>query len=161
MIWAILGGFVVFIVIVAVIAAGRNKQLLESGKIVKRPMNFWENAEAFLTCADYETLRSAVLGTDLSDCAVTVTPDLEGRAVILFQCRHGWNAALRWQGSREGRNAFLFYFPAWKKGRYGAPYGASQMNMLATAVERLFLSLDPDTTVETRRLEIKTKTRLI
>ena len=161
MIWAILGITVVFIVIVAAAAAAHNKKLTESGKIVKRPMNFWENAEYFLTRTGYEALRRAILGTDLSDCGVTVTPDVEGQSVILFRCRHGWNAALRYQGNRDGWNAFMFYFPAWKTGRYGAPYGFNQMNMLETAMERLILAMDPDAAVETRRLQTKTKTRLI
>lgn len=160
MLWAIFAGTAVFIAIVAVIAAKKNKQLTESGKIIKRPMNFWENEELFLAAASYETVRETVLAQDLSACAVTITPDVEGRAVILFRCRHGWNAALCWLGERDGRGAFRFYFPAWKTGRYGAPYGFNQMNMLLTAIERLFLALDPDTALETRRLQTKTRSRL-
>ena len=51
--------------------------------------------------------------------------------------------------------------PAWRTSRYGAPYGVNQMNMIETRLERIFLSLDEQTQVESRRLQTKTKTRFI
>ena len=153
--------FVVFVGIVSVLSFKRNRKLMEAGKIVQRPNRFWENAEYFLTAASYEELREAILNTDFSDCGLEIRPDLDGREQILFRCRHGWNALLRWQGSREGWNVFMFHFPAWRTSRYGAPYGVNQMNMIETRLERIFLSLDEQTQVESRRLQTKTKTRFI
>ena len=152
---------VAFIGIVTVVCVKKNKQLMAAGKIVKRPMNFWENGEYFLSGVSYEELREAILNTDFSECGLSVTPDLEGQAAILFRCRHGWNALLRWKGSRDGWNVFMFHFPAWRTSRYGAPYGVNQMNMTVTLIERIFLSLDPETQVENRRLQTKTKTSII
>ncbi len=156
-----IGFFAAFVAIVSVICVKRNKKLLDSGKIVKRQMNFWENAEYFLSAAGYEQLRDAILHTDFSDCGLSVTPDLDGQAQILFRCKHGWNALLRWQGCRDGQNLFMFHFPAWRSSRYGAPYGVNQMNMIETRLERIFLNLDPDTRVESRRMQTKTKTSFI
>ncbi len=161
MTFAIIALSVGLIAIVTVICAKRNKQLLDSGKIIQRQMNFWENAEYFLCSLSYEEVREAVLAADFSECGLSVTPDLEAQAAILFRCRHGWNALLRWKGSRDGANVFMFHFPAWRTGRYGSPYGVNQMNMTETLVERIFLSMDPDTAVECRRLQTKTKTRFI
>ena len=161
MIFAIAALPVAIGVLVGVRMAKKNKALLQSGKIVARQAAFWEYAEYFLAEVSYEALRRVLLETDLRDCGVSVTPDLEGRAQILFRCRHGWNAVLRWQGSREDKNAFMLYFPAWKSSRYGAPYGLSEMNMLVTRVEQLFLDMDPDTEVQNRRLQTKTKRSFI
>ena len=153
--------FVAFVAVVSVICVKRSQQLMESGKIIRRQMNFWENAEYFLTAAPYAQLRAAVMSTDFSDCGIAVTPDLNGQAQILFRCRHGWNALLRWQGSRDGQSLYMFHFPAWRRSRYGAPYGVNQMNMAETRLERIFLNLDPETRVESRRLQVKTRTSFI
>ncbi len=150
-----------FVGIVTLVCVKRNKELMESGQIIKRPASFWESAEYFLSRVSYEQLRQAVLSTDFSACGVSIVPDLDGQASILFRCRHGWNALLRWQGSRDGQNLFMFHFPAWRTSRYGAPYGLNQMNMTETLVERILLGMDPETRVESRRLQIKTKTRFI
>lgn len=149
------------IAVTTAVCVKRNKELLASGKIIKRQMDFWEYAEYFLTDVSYEALRRVLLGTDLRDCAVSVTPEVNGQAQILFRCKHGWNAVIRWQGGRQGKNAYMFHFTAWRTGRYHIPCGLNQMNMLMTRLERLFLSMDPNTAVENRRLKVKTKTSFI
>ena len=161
MIFAIAALPVAIGVLVGVSMVKKNKALMQSGKIVARQASFWEYAEYFLAEVSYEALRRVLLETDLQDCGVSVTPDLNGRAEILFRCRHGWNAAIRWQGSREGQNAFVFNFTAWRSSRYGAPYGLSEMNMLATRLEQLFLAMDPETQVQSRRMQTKTKRSFI
>ena len=161
MILAIVAIPVVIGVLVGVSTVKKSRQLLQSGKTVARQPSFWEYAEYFLTDVSYEALRRVLLETDLQDCGVSVTPDLNGRAEILFRCRHGWNAVIRWQGSREEKNAFMIYFPAWRSSRYGTPYGFNQMNMLLTRVEQLFLAMDPDTAVQNRRMQTKTKRSFI
>lgn len=161
MILAIVAIPVVIGVLVGVSTVKKSRQLLQSGKTVARQPSFWEYAEYFLTDVSYEALRRVLLETDLRDCGVSVTPDLNGRAEILFRCRHGWNAAIRWQGSREGQNAFVFNFTAWKTMRYSIPYGLTEMNMLMTRLEQIFLAMDPDTAVQNRRLQTKTKRSFI
>ena len=51
-------------------------------------------------------------------------------------------------------------FTGWRT-RRGMPYNLISMNVFLTQTEKMLLSLDPETTVETHKMEIKTKSSII
>ena len=157
--WAVALIIVGIIVIVFVIAGKRGQKLREEGKMITRNAAFWESCEYLSTACDYQEIKDGIKRADLSGCDVSVQYDVNGSKLILFKSSHSWNAVLEWKGTaNEGRQyVYELSFPAWKTMRYGTPYGLTQMNMLMTAVEKLFLSLDYDTTVQQRRKELKTR----
>ena len=151
---------IVAIVIIGVIGGmvsyNKNKELAGDGKIIARQSRFFEEKEIFTTSATYQDLRQKITATDLSDAKVKVYVDVDGRRTILFKSTDAWNAVLEQIGEKDGKNVFQFYFPAWQTSRNGIVQTVT-MNVMATAVEKLILSLDPSTTVETHKMQIKTK----
>ena len=150
---------IAFIAIATYSKMQTNKKLFEEGKIIKRRDSFWEDAEIFTTTASYEDVREAVSKTDFSDSGVSITPDLDGDKAILFQSGGAWNAVIDCLEENGGTYTHRFYFPAWQT-RNGVPNKLETMNVIMTSVEKMFLSLDPTVTVETRRQQVKTKSKL-
>lgn len=157
----LVGVLVIIILIAAIAGAKKGKALADEGKITQRQQSFWEYAEFFTTTASYEDVREAVKNTSFEDCKADVYPDFEGNKFILFKSSHGWNAALKYTGEQDGKHTFTFYFPAWNTQRYGMPYGMMEMNVIETTIEKLFLALDAETTVTTKRLETKSKSKIL
>ena len=150
-------------VIVGVSTRKKGKQLQEEGKIIKRTDSFWESEEYLTTVSSYAEIKSGIKRADLTECRVTTEYDCNGKAMILFRCSQGWNGVLALSGkTTDGKqNVFKLYFPAWRTLRYSIPAGATEMNMFRTAIEKVFLDNDYDTTVQLRRMELKTKTDFI
>ena len=143
------------VIVVGIVVAKyfMNKRLTEEGKIVERKGTFWEEEHLFTTTATYEAVREAVGKTSFSDCKADVYPDYNGEKSILFKSIDAWNAEVEYCGEQDGKHQFKFSFLVWK---YDGTYS---MNIILTTIERLFLSLDPSTTVQTRRMQVKTKTK--
>lgn len=157
----LVGVVFVIILIAAMVGAKKGKALADEGKITQRQQSFWEYAETFTTTATYENVREAVKKTNFEDCKADVYPDFEGDKFILFKSGHGWNAALKYSGAQDDKHTFTFYFPAWNTQKYGMPYGMMEMNVIETAIEKLFLALDPGTMVTSKRLETKSKSKIL
>lgn len=153
--FGIIAVFVIIIAVVVIIGLQRGKKLAAEGKIIKRQDSFWESAEYFTTNATINSFVSKVKSTDFSDCKITIEYHNSNR-LILFKSNYAWNAAIEYQGVREGKNIFKFSFPAYRT-RRGIPYRVDTMNIMETAIEKVFLSLDPQTLVETHRMKYKTK----
>ena len=64
-----------------------------------------------------------------------------------------WTAQLYRLSGDESQVTYRFEFTKWRD----ALSNASLMNMLMTAIEKLFLELDPNTQVRTVPLDVKTK----
>ena len=147
------------VIIAAAVGVGlkRNKRLIEEGKIIKRDISFIECAEIFvLKNADFEAvlskLRESILDEKLS------WSKREGG--VVFKSGHGWTAQLTLNEQNADTYEYCFLFSAWQT-RKGMPIGAETMNMLLTSVEKAFLSIDPDTQVNSVRQKLKTKTSFL
>lgn len=136
----------------------KTKRLVNEGKIIERPMSFWESAEFFTTTATYEQVKNIIKNNNFSDSSVKVYYDVEGKQAIVFKSSHAWNAELDGLETQSDKNKFKLYFPAWRTNK-GIPYDMNSMNALVTTIEKIFLALDPATTVETRKMEVSTKTK--
>ena len=151
-------GMAVIIGIAWYFGSQRQNRLVEEGKIIKRDGNFWESSEYFtLTGVDYSKVLEAVNNTYFSDLKVTIYPNNGGKSEILFKSSYEWNAAIDFLGEEEGKFNYKFSFTAWNTYKYGVPLRADTMNMMETKVEKMFLNLDPNTSVRTQEMKLKTR----
>ena len=137
----------------------KEDELVGQGKAIHRKLGFWEEAEVFSTNTPYEAVLEAVKGTDYSEMKATVYPNVNGEQAVLWKSTHAWNAMLKYTGEKEGKQTYRFAFTGWKT-RNGGVYSPESMNMMVTSVEKMLLSLDPSTTVETHKMQLKTNSRL-
>ena len=63
------------------------------------------------------------------------------------------------QNDADGKNIWYFSFMNWKEDRYGLPEDVTEMNILVTGIEKIFLSIDPNTEVKNTPIQTKTKTK--
>lgn len=132
----------------------RYKSLMESGKITKRKGDFVEQAEDFiLSLKDPDEVARLIQELPYAEMKVSVYP-ANGNRDFQFT-GGGWSARL-YRKEDEGEKAvYTFQYLKWET-HNGLTVHADQMNMLLTAVEKMFLKLDPATQVKTRLLETKT-----
>jgi hypothetical protein len=151
-----MGVFVIIIAIVVIAAiagSAYRKKLTDSGQIVNRSAGFEQYAE-ILTIKEMpfsqvaEALRN---GYYYGKANVSVS---EAKQAAGFSGA-GWTAQLYHMNDTD-RNAYCFEFVNWQT-RNGIPYEALAMNTVLTAVEKVFLALDPNTQVSSKKLEVTKK----
>lgn len=138
----------------------RDKRLFNSGKIIYRKRKFAEEAEEFILTLTDSSLVAKKL-RKLSYQEMKVVMNSKGDQEFFFsnsRCR--WKARLFLKGSEGEKVIYCFEFLNWQVNN-GAPIGDLYMNMLLTAVEKVFLSLDPHTEVKMRLLETTTKHNIL
>lgn len=154
-------GLIIFLILIVVVilgaAAAKNKKLTSSGVIAQRDMGFWESAELFFTGCTFEEFTKAIRASEplLTQYKVALEYHPE-EEIVTFKAKGAWNALIESLGESEGKQNLRFSFAAWNQ-RNGMPNGMLSMNVTLTAVEKAILSVDPKTTVETRKLKLKTK----
>ncbi|MBP1586498.1 MAG: hypothetical protein ILP17_12465 [Lachnospiraceae bacterium] len=143
----------VIVVIAAVAGSSYRKKLIGSGQIVNRRAGFEEYAE-ILTIKEmpFSQVESALRSGNYYGKANLVTNS--AKQAIGFNGA-GWSAQLFHMNDSD-RNAYCFEFIKWQS-RNGIPYEALAMNTVLTAVEKVFLGLDPGTQVSTKKVEVTTK----
>jgi hypothetical protein len=153
-----------FIIIVVIAIFGialyynvkRTNALTESGRIVKRGGNWYENAEQFtLSGADFERVVKGIQASDLSGTGVSVSKNDQKQA--LWFTTSTWRSVLRKLENAGDKDVYEFSMLHWKE-HNGVVQTGVEMNILLTAVEKVFVSIDPATQVTTRPISVKTKT---
>lgn len=137
----------------------QQSQLTSEGKIIDRNRHFIEQAENFtLVCDNHNRVVSGVQSLAYSEMKISMTMDAQNQAFrfTYMTAMGSWNALLYRMGAPDRRMTYRFQFTNWKTSDYGV-IGEVQMNMLLTAIEKMFLSIDPNTQVQTSLLETKTK----
>lgn len=165
-----LGIVVIVAVIVAIINLYTRKKDFAEGKIMKRKHGYWEYRQIFYSSATPEQVQAYVLGVFLKSKRNFPAPDVlpgknaAGDPILVFKRPNSWTAALEMKRAPAGQNRFEFYFASWKTAdtivnitEAGKPVDEIAMNNLLTIMEKLFLSLDPSTTVESHRMELKSR----
>ena len=153
---------VIWIIIAIVIIGGgiylgvkRNQKLLSEGKIITRKSDFMESAEEFtLTAVTPEKVTEAVKALDYKDLGAGMQGSSQQQAFKFNG--YSWNAQLFLVSGDENQAVYRFEFTNWKT-HNGSVQNVVGMNKMITAVEKLFLALDPNTQVRTIPLEVKTK----
>ncbi len=134
----------------------KTRQLATNGNIIQREDLFWENTEYLYTVATYEEVLDGINRADFSACRVTTIPNYEGSKIIAFVAKGKFSAALVYHGEENGDHVYEFSVLSWKPDRLAT--AAIQMNGLLTTIEKIFLSIDPDTEAEIQINNVKTKT---
>lgn len=140
--------------------AKQNSQLTADGKIIDRGRTFMEQAEVFTLNGNSSQIAEEVRKLSYAEMKVAMTADGE-QNVFRFaydSFAGAWHAVLYQKEAPVGRLAYQFQFTDWRN-RDGYAVGYREMNMLLTAVEKMFLSVDPGTQVQTQLLDTKTKHR--
>ena len=133
------------------------KEERENGNIVKRDTAIWKEEERFFTTASYEMIRDKIKEKDTTGMKISLIPDYEGEKLIVFKGK-GFIATLTYLGENNGKNEFVFCFPA-----YLNPVGTyfPGMNYSLTVTERAFLESDSSTMTETHALQYKTERKWV
>ena len=129
----------------------------KEGRTVSRPRDFAAYSETF-------TLRH------VSDDEFTAAVKASAPHARAGESMHGNAAKLVFEGSfgaelvrteqTDEKSVYTFRFTNWKS-RYGVPNDEEEMNLLLTAVERMFVSLDPNTKVISQKEDITTKRSIL
>lgn len=155
MIWTVLlVTFVVLGVLIYFSLQAHNK-MVDEGKIISRRTNFMENAEEFtIKTVETEKITEAVKAMNYADMNTGMQGSSEQQ---LFKFSGStWTAQLRKLSDDGTHMVYSFKFTSWKT-HNGMPKDGLNMNKLTTAVEKIFLELDPEAQVRTVPMEIKTK----
>ena len=146
---------VVFIVVMTVYYTKKNKELIAEGKIIQRDGNFVETAEIFtLHNVNFSQVIDALKETNFAGSGVSLNGSVQQGAVN-FQCGNSWSGQLVALKSEADTYSYMFTFTKWQT-RSGMPQNVTSMNVALTALEKMFLRLDPNTKVESRRNKVKT-----
>lgn len=134
----------------------RNRKLRSAGKIVNRKRKYVEEAQEFiLVLADLSIVAKKL--QELSYQEMKVAVNSGDNHSFHFSCaRYNWDARLYIKGNEGDKTIYCFEFLNWQQNG-SIPIGELYMNLLLTAIEKMFLSIDPDTQVQTRLLEVKTR----
>ena len=148
MIWIVLLIVAAVMGVVIYFAMKSHNKMVADGKIISRRTNFMESAEEFTLSAVYPAqVTEAVKAIDYAEMRTKMQGSNEQQ---LFKFT---GSTLRDNGTQV---VYRFEFTNWKT-HNGMPQDGLNMNKLTTAVEKIFLSLDPNTQVRTVPLEFKTK----
>lgn len=139
----------------------QKNRLTAAGKIIDRPRNFIEQAENFTLTGDSGRVATEVDRITYSDMNITMSSNAQkDHFRFTFSNMAGsWQSVLYRTEAPADQLSYRFQFTNWKT-RDGVVVGELQMNMLLTAIEKMLLSIDPNTQVQTSLLETKTKHKL-
>jgi hypothetical protein len=156
--------YLIFIIIFAVLyfifapiykqAYEQGNALMSEGRIINRDAEFMKNAQTFsLAKINMESLITAMKneGLPFDGLEWRTGPD-----VMTFKGSN-WDAQMVKLASNNERDKFQFSFLKWETMPYGGAVNFTQMNVLLTAIEKAFLSLDSTTKVQTERIKVDTK----
>ena len=143
----------------AYIGYKRIKPMMGSKNLIKRDGAFWEDGELLYTCAPCADVFAAVNHADFSECRTEMRRSTDGKALIFSCSKDRWTAALQYYGLHNNEHKYEFQFLRWDTHNLGT--SIYSMNILLTIVEKIFLSLDPDTEAEIHIVDTETETRFL
>lgn len=137
----------------------KTQRLTSEGKIIKRGGLFYQEGEEF-TIAEYNPtlVTKKIQGLSYSEMHVSMSGNSE-QQVFHFK-GPTFEAQLSLREHDQSRAVYGFNFTRWKTNHNGSVYSVYEMNMLLTAIEKMFLSIDPTAQVRNWKMETKTKPRL-
>lgn len=156
-----IGTIIVLLLIAAACLGGGiwyKSNLLSKGKIINRPKDFVEYAELF-------TLKPITKEQFIAAVETQIKPNTRARAegnsnLITMSLGIDITAELKLIEHTEEKSVYRFNFTHWKS-KHGSPENVTEMNILLTTVEKMFIGIDPNTQVSTVRIDVKTKRSFI
>lgn len=132
----------------------RHKKLVDSGKVIERERNFVEKAEDFVLTSEVpDEVSRRLQSLPYAEMKASMRVADGGQSFLFTGST--WSAKLFRKNDEAGKAVYSFQYLNWKTRDGGVMY-EDHMNMLLTSIEKMFLSIDPNTQVRTRLLETKT-----
>ena len=146
-----LGIVVALLIVGQIIGKNRQKAAMQKGEIIERPKNYESLAEIFtLRAMDPNVVNQAIHSIDYSrmfKVEMRFVPD-RNCFEFLGRAKYGstvlWTARLSFFGTDGVWMRYCFEFLRWNSNLTNL-----EMNQLLTAIEKTFLMLDPQTSVQT------------
>lgn len=149
-VFILIGVLAVLFILFMVMSKRKESKLRSEGKLVYRDKEFYKNAEVFTL----KLVTPAQVAGDIKVIAARMKLNVSGNTAgtVTFKGNPAipWSADLTRLQSNEEQTVYRFEFTSWKSSsRSGKPDGEMDMNMLETAIEKMFAGFDPDTQVHT------------
>ncbi len=155
----VLGVLAVVLILVKVLMLKGESKLESQGKIVRREKGFNENAEIFTMGPIDQNKVTEGLKEIGSSMRVSINGNTNTQS---FSITGGswsqWSARLKILEASQEKTVYRFLFSNWKSGAHSTtPEDPTSMNMVLTAVEKMFLKIDPNTKVHTEPVSYHTE----
>ncbi len=143
-------GLLAVVIVVGLIG---HKRLVDAGEITSRKANFMENAELFVLSLPDETMVTEGIRT-LPYGMMSV--GVKGSSQDQVFCFTGkkWAARLNRCENEGDKAVYKFAFTEWKT-HNGMAVDALNMNRLTTALEKMFLAINPETRMRTEPIKFE------
>lgn len=136
----------------------KKERLRSEGKIIDRSSYFYKEGEEFIVLvADKTIVTQKIRGLNYGEMKISMRAD-ENRQIFSFSGVY-FTAQLLLKEIQNEKSVYDFSFTSWKESN-GAVLDYYSMNMLITAIEKAFLSIDPNTQIRTWKVDFKTKTSI-
>ena len=152
-----------FFALVYFVQKASTNKLKQSGTIIDRQSGFERDRETYtMKNADWDTVKSKLseqdyTGTDLQK--LKWIPDENLIGLIGGGNGFSWVGVMEFKGMAAGRCIWTFEFERYKADNDHGKSLEWSMNAIKTKVEKMLLTIDPDTMVETERKVMKHTTK--
>lgn len=139
---------------------GRNK-LIDEGKIIQRESAFWDKSETFtIQGVTLQTIYNDLSPADMKAFVGAYELQPENSRIVFVHngYKESYTATIRQLDSTESGNTFRFMINQYKYS--GSKPNEQSLNILYTAIEKIFLNHDPNVKVVTEYVDRKTKKSL-
>ena len=157
--WIVLGGLGVALVGLKLLQLKGESKMEKQGKLVRREKGFNENAEIFTMGPIDQNKVTEGLKEIGNSMRISINGNTNTQS---FSITGGswsqWSARLKLLEATEEKTVYRFLFSNWKSGAHStAPEDPTSMNLVLTAVEKMFLNIDPNTKVHTEPVSYHTE----
>ena len=155
----ILGVCVALLILFKFLSLRGESKLESQGKIVRREKGFNENAEIFTMGPIDQNKVTEGLKEIGNSMRISINGNTNTQS---FSITGGswsqWSARLKLIEADETKTVYRFLFNHWKSNAHSTtPEDPTSMNLVLTAVEKMFLNIDPNTKVHTEPVSYHTE----
>ena len=149
------------IALLAYLEKKKTNQFISRGNAMKRDNSFYRDRYIFITSiGDFAAISNAIDRNILSEMKIAFEPNIENGWIRFQNSILGGSfiAALQSDGAQGERYMYHFQLLSWTDVQNGTTrQDVLGANILLTAIEKAFITLDPNTGVERTKGEFKTK----
>ena len=158
-IWIVLGVCAALLILIKFLTLKGESKLESQGKIIRREKGFNENAEIFTMGPIDKNQVTEGLKEIGNSMRISINGNTNTQS---FSITGGswsqWSARLKLIEADETKTVYRFLFNHWKSNAHSTtPEDPTSMNIMLTAVEKMFLKIDPNTKVHTEPVSYHTE----
>ena len=152
---------VLILVIILMREKMKTDQMIQRGYAMKRDLGFYKDCYTFTSgISDFSAISSAIDRSILNERKISFEPNIASGWIVFHNTMTlgTFEAALQAAGLRGEKSAYRFQLLSWSGPSGGINrHDMLNANILLTTIEKAFLRLDANTSVERERTQIKTK----